>query len=514
VTATPSDGPSTPEPVDRRLHPLSWLFVLVQQLKSFAVPLLLLLVTGRGNTFEFVGLYGVALLVSVSVVRYFTYRFRLDASGVVIRSGLFQITRRDIPYERIHNVSIYQTVLHRLFGVAELRLESASGARAEAEMRVLSLTDAQQLEQWIRQRGAERQSTVLGEREEAPRSDRLHHLPAPELIRLGLISNRGMVVVAAAFGALWQFLPDRWLNDRGLRAIYRVFTAEANALLPTWLLSTAGAVLAAGLFLLVALIAVRVLSVALALLQFYDFTLEEVGRQLRIERGLLTRIRTHVPRRRIQAWRLIETPLHRWFGRQSLRVDTAGGEVQDHQSARDLVPLAAPEQMRQLIRHVLEHDAWPPASWLPLHPHAWRRLIVGPSLLLLALIAISGWQFGWPALLALLLWPLVVLRARIWARHAGYAQSDGLIAVRTGWLNRSWEFTDLRKLQTLRITASPFDRRHGMATIWLDTAGASTRDGVLRIPYLPAAEARRVYEHLALRMDPPNHVSSVTDAPQ
>jgi putative membrane protein len=323
-----------------------------------------------------------------------------------------------------------------------------------------------------------------------------------------------MVVFAAAFGALWQFLPDRWLNDRGLRAVYQVFTAEANALLPAWLLSTAGAVVAAGLLLLMALIAVRMLSVALALLQFYDFTLEEVGRQLRIERGLLTRIRTHVPRRRIQAWRLFETPLHRWFGRQSLRVDTAGGEVQDHQSARDLVPLAAPEQMQQLIRHVLEHDAWPPASWLPLHPHAWRRLIVGPSLLLLAAIAGAAWQFGWPPLLAITLWPLVILRAKIWARHAGYAQSDGLIAVRTGWLNRSWEFTDLRKLQTLRITASPFDRRHGMATVWLDTAGASTRDGVLRIPYLPAAEARRMYEHLALGMDPPDNASRTTDVPQ
>jgi putative membrane protein len=507
------EGPATPEPIDRRLHPLSWLFVLVQQLKSFAVPLLLLLLTGRGNTFEFVGLYGVVFLVAVSVVRYFTYRFRLDTSGVVIQSGLFQITRREIPYERIHNVSIYQTVLHRLFGVAELRLESASGARAEAEMRVLSLADAQRLERWIRQRGAERVPAVPGDLDDGPRRDRLLRLPVAEVVRLGLISNRGMVVVAAAFGALWQFLPDRWVSDRGLRAVYQLFTAEANALLPAWLLSTAGAVLAAGLLLLAALMVLRILSVALALLQFYDFTLEEIGRQLRIERGLLTRIRTHVPRRRIQAWRLFETPLHRWFGRQSLRVDTAGGAVQDHQSARDLVPLAAPEQMRQLIRHVLAHDAWPPATWFPLHPHAWRRLIVGPSLLLAALVAGGTWQFGWTSLLALVLWPFVVLRARVWARHAGYAQGDGLIAVRTGWLNRSWEFTELRKLQTLRITASPFDRRHGMATVWLDTAGASTRDGVLRIPYLPALEAHRMYEDLARQMDFTGPAPHVRDAP-
>ena len=33
----------------RRLHPMSWLFVLLQQLKQFIVPLLVLLFLGRGD---------------------------------------------------------------------------------------------------------------------------------------------------------------------------------------------------------------------------------------------------------------------------------------------------------------------------------------------------------------------------------------------------------------------------------------------------------------------------------
>src|SRR5688572_15237202 len=101
----PASTPPADPAIDRRLHPLSWVFVLIQQLKSFAVPLLILLVTGRGNSQELYGLYGVGILVVMSVVRYFTYRFRLDQNGIVIRSGFFQTTNRDIPYERIHNVS-------------------------------------------------------------------------------------------------------------------------------------------------------------------------------------------------------------------------------------------------------------------------------------------------------------------------------------------------------------------------------------------------------------------------
>jgi putative membrane protein len=74
------------------------------------------------------------------------------------------------------------------------------------------------------------------------------------------------------------------------------------------------------------------------------------------------------------------------------------------------------------------------------------------------------------------------------------------VATRTGWLNREWEFAEIRKLQSLRVTASPIDRRHQMATLWLDTAGASSRDGILRIPFMPAAEAHALYERLAAEM--------------
>ena len=45
-----------------------------------------------------------------------------------------------------------------------------------------------------------------------------------------------------------------------------------------------------------------------------------------VARGLLARLRTSVARRRIQAWTLHEGVLHRWFGRRSLRIDTAVAE--------------------------------------------------------------------------------------------------------------------------------------------------------------------------------------------
>ena len=73
--STAPTAAATRRRAERRLHPMSWLFVLVQQLKQFIVPLLALLVFGRGDRNELWPLIGVGVLAVVSLWQYFTYRY-------------------------------------------------------------------------------------------------------------------------------------------------------------------------------------------------------------------------------------------------------------------------------------------------------------------------------------------------------------------------------------------------------------------------------------------------------
>jgi putative membrane protein len=310
-----------------------------------------------------------------------------------------------------------------------------------------------------------------------------------------------MVVVAAAVGALWQFADDVGMSsDRVPTAVMRL-AAEARAFAAAHVHDVAGLALTAVLLVIPFLVLVRLLSVLLALLQYYGFRLTAAGRQLRVERGLLTRIRNQLPKRRIQAWRIDETLLHRWFDRQTLRVDSAAGGDDDVHVVRHLAPVATPATVSMLIDRLLAADPWPPADWRPVDARAWRRLFVGPGLLALVATAAATWQYGAPGLLLIAVVPLLFVRARAMARFAGYAATDRTIAVRSGWLSRSWALVEVRKLQTLRLGQSPFDRRLGMATLWLDTAGAASSEGVLRIRFLPENEARDLHNRIAGLMD-------------
>ena len=508
--ARPADAPALPPGGnERRLHPWSWLFVLLQQLRQFIVPLLVLLFLGRGDSYALWPLVGVAALAATSVWRYFTYRYRIDDDRLVVREGVFQRQVRQVPFARIHNVALHQSLLHRAFGVAEVRLESAGGKKPEAEMRVLHMDEALALERLIRIRGAAAVGADAGsdagqdgfERDQAaPAGDDegrlLLRLPAGELIRLGLVSNRGMVVVGGVFAVAWQAMPERALAGAVKDAVAGIFGYASS-----FADGPAARAVAMAMVVVLALTLLRLLSVALALLQYHGFRLLLQGRRLTVERGLLTRLRTSVSRRRIQSWTLREGLLHRLLRRRALHVDTAAGvgESGEQRGLRELAPIATPLACDALVREVLPGVAWPPVGWRRLHPRAWQRLALSGVLLSLVATVAACWYFGPAGLLALAWVPWSAYAARQHARRAGYALDARMLAVREGWWTRRWRFAEIDKLQALSLQQSPLDRWFGMATLWLDTAGA--RPGtLLQLRFLPEAEARALHGRLAAEL--------------
>ncbi|WP_460713546.1 PH domain-containing protein [Lysobacter terrae] len=473
---------------DHRLHPMSWLFVLLQQLKQFILPLVAAFFFG-GDRNELWPLIGVGLLAVTSAWRYFTYRYGFTGDALVVRSGMLERSVRVIPFARIHNVGLQQSVLHRLFGVAEARLESAGGQKPEAEMRVLKLADALALEALVRRRGATSES-VAGT---ATQTTTLLALTPGEVVRLGLISNRGLIVAGAAVGGLSQFNPRIIPNFMEYWGKWALGWASHNGTHGPLFFATAGISL---VLLVIALL--RLFSVVLALLQYYGFSLSETGRRLTVERGLVGRWRTSASRRRIQAWTLRETVMHRLLKRRSLEIDTAVAEQQNQQRAlRELAPVATPATCDALIEHLLPRAGWSHLEWRALPARSWWRLAWPGVPFIVAVAALASW-LATPWALLLLLWlPWSAYVARRHMRNAGYAQNRDVIAVREGWWSRHWRFAELDKLQALQLTRNPLDRRCGTATLWLDTAGASAMTPPLRIRFLPDAEAIALYEQLS-----------------
>ena len=220
-----------------RLHPSSWVFDGVAQIRAFLFPLIAAVIVGSRRDLS---LWLPALLlvpmIGAALWRQWIYRYGFSPDGLVIHEGLLFRNVRTIDYARIENVDTERGLLHRLLDVADVRVETSTGGSAEARIRVLGLDAVEDMRTRIFARRAEHASAdvaIDGAGEAEARciartpEETLLALGPRELVRLGLIDNRGMILAAAALGVLaqggfFENMPDRavfaWLPWREPRA--------------------------------------------------------------------------------------------------------------------------------------------------------------------------------------------------------------------------------------------------------------------------------------------------------
>ena len=278
---------------EHRLHPYSILFAFITQIRLFVIPGILVAVgasSRNGDWWDWQPWMMLLIIPNaiVAAVRYFTYAYRFDESELVIRSGLIFRRERHIPYSRIQNIDAVQNVLHRLLGVAEVKLETGGGDTAEATMSVLPLGALDDM-----------RTRVFAKRVETAPDATVVAVPPPLLA----LSTRELDA-----GRLHR-QPRRGDHRRGIGPAVRVRRVRrsrglrclANRQRPTGhphararhLVDrnrVAGAVLIALVVVVALLLFVRLASMFWAVVRLHGFTLRLMNDDLRREFGLLTRV--------------------------------------------------------------------------------------------------------------------------------------------------------------------------------------------------------------------------------
>lgn len=478
-----------------RLHALSWLFGLSGAIKQMVLPLIALLFFNvRDDTPGPLGPWIVPIIVAAVAIRaiwiQLTFRYGFSPTGLVVREGTIFRNVRHIEYARIENIDTERGVLHRLLGLAEVRVQTSTGGKPEALISVLDLAAVQQMRERVFSDAKPAEKTI-----ETPAENTLLHLGIGELVRHGLIDNRGMILVAAVFGVLHEagvFEINQALVDRALQSSSAAGLAALGLMMQ----------IALGILtILGAIIAVRILSVILAIMTFYDFRLTRVAGDLRARYGLFTRVALTLRTRRIQAVHQNESLLHRWFHRVSLDVDLAGdsgGEGNGDNSRmrkRWLAPVCPANAAPALIAAALPSLDWnTEPDWQPLASGARGRIFRKTALWsVLILTAPAIWYLREGAIVVMLSCiPLAWMHAHLYVKYTRWALAGDAVLFRCGWLNRQLTIVPRDRVQALSVEATPFDRRSRMASIYIDTAGASAMTAGIRIRYLATDAAERL----------------------
>jgi putative membrane protein len=491
-----------------RLHPLSWIFHFGKVLQKAVFPLIGAVVVGqRSESWEFWIILPMSLVTIYSILSARAFHYQVSNGEILIREGLFNKRQRHIPFARIQSVSQRHNFLHRLLGVTEVQLDSAAGNKPEAVMKVLSLSAAATLEDLLRHVDAGHAGKADGEGAVPP----LHTLPPAEIVRLGLVSNRGAVLVAAAFGGLMgneitrKFTLDlaKKLPLRGVGNTLYSEVVEGH-----WLnLAMAGLA-----FFAVAFVVFRILSVVLAFMRYHGFVLEQHGQRLVTRQGLSTKVRAGARLPRLQRFVLQESWMHRRLDRCRLAVDVEGGNGRDEEpgieaSAKftELAPIGTRAQAEALLRLCLPELDWNKLDWRPLHPNALRRRLSKQAKWILPVMAGLAWldaMRNWfvplvdLAVMYVVIAVLVVVYTKAWLRFAAVAETGGLILFRSGVWRRNWVIAHADRLQNIRLVTAPGDRRLGLVQIEADIQGGPRNKRALVIPYMAKEDGETLRERL------------------
>ncbi|MFF3441417.1 PH domain-containing protein [Streptosporangium sp. NPDC002721] len=506
-------GERTPTERPLRLSPKVLLTDPIRMLPSLLLPLAGVLFLGGFSLGSF-GWAASAVVGSVvfAAVRWLTFTYQIVGDRLELTRALISRSVRTIPLERIRGVDISAPPLHRLLGIAVLRIDTGAGGdeKQEGELDGVTVEEGERLKAVLLWHARARTARRVQAREAASATGAVPGPdPGPDELTADGSGTSGAPAgtreVAAGSSArhevgdttpdqVFFVMPRKWLAYGPLSGAYLLtpFALVAGAVglafqwgselridrrlvvgAGEWIWEHPPLLIAAGVLLLLAMPVIAVIMYAVF---NWDFTLRAGEGYLIAGRGLITRRSVSLERRRVRGFEFVEGPAERRAGLGRAWAIVTG--LGDSETRGQLMPVAP----RDIVLGVVGEAIGPIATGLRPHPPAARRrrlfraifpwLVIAACAVTAALLW-SGfwWVLAVPALLlALLGVPLGLDRYR----SLGHTYDGSRLSVRSGSLRRSQAVVEERAVVGWTLSQTWFQRRAGLLTV---TAGVGAGTG-------------------------------------
>ncbi|WP_327105415.1 PH domain-containing protein [Nonomuraea glycinis] len=449
----------------RRLSPKVLLIDPVRMLPSLLLPLAGVLVvggfSGRSYLWAALGLVGTVVF---AVIRWLTFTYDFAGDRLEIKRSLISRSVRTIPLERVRGVDVSTPPMHRLLGLAVLKIDTgASGGDGEATLDGVTLGEAERLRPILLRRaraaGVEVEDVppeVAPSPGQGADADVIVAVPRAWLLYGPLSGAYLLTPFALAGGAIG--LAFQWGDEFGLGRDAALTAGE-------WLWERPSLLVAAAVLLVVAMPFVG--GVMYAVFN-WNFRLNRRDGYLVAERGLINRRSVSLESRRVRGYEIVEGLAERWAGVARAWAIVTG--LGDSETRGQLLPVVP----RHVAINVAGDAIGPYEAEVRPHPPIARnrRLFraIAPWLVLAAVAAALIWATGSP-----LWWVLLVLSLLLAAvgvplgidryHSLGHGYDGVRVTVRSGSLRRAQAVVERRAVVGWRLRQTWFQRRAGVLTM-------------------------------------------------
>ena len=447
--------------------------VLARQL----FPLLLIVLFGgssndKGRYLMYLGL-GIAILGGIySIVAFFKYYFYLKGDKLIVQKGVFKKTLLEIPFDRIQSINFEQNLIHRVFNVVRLNMDTAGSAGNELQLSALDHDLATSISDHILKHRASRQSQTTESEHQADQEDYrtkeiIFNLSIGQLLKVGVTENHLRSGAVIIFFFFWIF--DS-LKEVGMDVEERMeeWMPTAEALAASLIFMAVMAVLF--------MMAAFTISLIRTVLRYYDLKMYRQGRDgFVIVSGLLNRREQAAKDEKIQLVQWSQNLLQKWGGIYEMRMKQASSVEVNDSKAIQVVGLDD-EDIQETQTYLFEDKVGEiqPEHYKRVDAYYRFKKLYYRSLFFQPLLA-GLFYFSYHSLfiVASLWYVLSLVGAQLSYMKKSYGVSDHILQINGGTWGRSTTKLFLHKIQNLTLTQTPFQHRRSLGSIILHTASGS-----------------------------------------
>ncbi len=427
----------------------------------------------------------VAILGAVySIAAFFKYYFFLKEDKLVVEKGVFKKSHLEIPFDRIQSINFEQNLIHRLFNVVRLNMDTAGSVGNELALSALDQNLAQQLSHIIlssQKEAKKKEGEDMVEESLSVERQRIFKLNFLQLLKVGVTENHirsGGLIIFFFF-----YIYDS-LEEFGLDLIEQgeQYMPVAEQLIQSLIFLI--------IFVIIFSIIAFLISIIRTVLNFFDLQMYRRGLGFVVVSGLLNKKEKAAKDEKIQLIKSSQNLLQKLTGINELVLKQASSVAINDDKSIKVVGLS--EENVEQVRHYILKDSYPELKDMQTFAvdkyYLIRRLLY-TSYLFVPLITLSVFSRKMDFLLLSTLAAIVALTSCFLAyKKKRYALSKNIIRVDGGIFGNKQNLIETHKVQNLKLIATPFQRRRSLTTLIIHTASGSVR--------IPDIDARKAGSYL------------------
>ena len=463
--------------------------VLIRQL----IPIIaIILIQGKLNkaSWFLITIISVASLGAIySLVAFFKYFFFINDQKLVVRKGVFKKSTVEIPFERIQSVNYEQNLIHRIFNVVKINIDTAGSVGNELQLNALDHKLAQQLSSHILESKKEIVSADITEVIKEPVKEKIFHLSIPQLLKVGATENhlRSGAIIIFFFFYIYDSLEEVGLD----------VSEKGEEYLPVAQEIAQSLMIVAALIILFA-VAAFVISLVRTILRYFDLTMFRKGEGFVIVSGLFNKKERAAKDEKIQLLKWSQNLLQRATGIFELVMKQASSaEMSDAKSFRVIGLSNTDIDKAQSYIFGEQSDAIETIDLEKVNSYYLFRRLYYTSLFFSGILLIEYLAEQHH----LIFYTVIFLIIAIWAcilnyRKKTFGVDHHLLKLNGGTFGLASTILSLHKVQNVSIGESFFQRRRKLSSLTIHTASGS-----IVIPDIPRNSALNLSDYLLYKVE-------------